>query len=104
MKKYITVIPMQNPDNLKKDVYESDNELLRTDFATCFPVLIPMYNDVQDGETVTLVEVIIDGHDFVGAAAANGAACALVTHEVEADIPLIVVDDTAAALTRLSAS
>lgn len=64
MKKYITVIPMQNPDNLKKDVYESDNELLRTDFATCFPVLIPMYNDVQEGETVTLVEVMIDGHDF----------------------------------------
>ena len=34
MKKYITVIPMQNPDNLKKDVYESDNELLRTNFVT----------------------------------------------------------------------
>ncbi len=64
MKKYITVIPMQNPDNLKKDIYESDNELLRTDFVTCFPVLIPMYNDVQEGETVTLVEVMIDGHDF----------------------------------------
>ena len=64
MKKYITVIPMQNPDNLKKDVYESDNELLRTNFVTCFPVLIPMYNDVQEGETVTLVKVIVDGHDF----------------------------------------
>ena len=59
---------------------------------------------VQTGDMyVALPGERVDGHDFVGAAAANGAACALVTHEVEADIPLIVVDDTAAALTRLSA-
>ena len=59
---------------------------------------------VQAGDMyVALPGERVDGHDFVGAAAANGAACALVTHEVEADIPLIVVDDTAAALTRLSA-
>ena len=59
---------------------------------------------VQAGDMyVALPGERVDGHDFVGAAAANGATCALVTHEVEADIPLIVVDDTAAALTRLSA-
>ena len=45
----------------------------------------------------------VDGHDFIEAAAANGAACALVSRKVESSIPLIVVDDTAAALTRLSA-
>ena len=57
---------------------------------------------VQAGDMyVALPGERVDGHDFVGAAAANGAACALVTHEVEADIPLIIVDDTAAALTRL---
>ena len=59
---------------------------------------------IQAGDMyVALPGERVDGHDFIGAAAANGAACALVTHEVEADIPLIVVDDTAAALTRLSA-
>ncbi|MBO4352481.1 MAG: UDP-N-acetylmuramoyl-tripeptide--D-alanyl-D-alanine ligase, partial [Eggerthellaceae bacterium] len=45
----------------------------------------------------------VDGHDFIEAAAAAGAACALVSREVDASIPVIVVDDTAAALTRLSA-
>ena len=65
MKKYMTVIPMQNPNNLKKAVYDSDNELLHTDLETRFPVLVPMYNDTAAGETVTVVKVIIDGHDFV---------------------------------------
>ena len=45
----------------------------------------------------------VDGHDFIEGAAAKGAVCALVSREVEAAIPLILADDTAAALTRLSA-
>jgi len=46
-----------------------------------------------------------DGHHFVTAAAAAGAAGAVVSREVEglpADFPLIRVDDTQAALTRLA--
>lgn len=46
-----------------------------------------------------------DGHQFVPAAAAAGAAGAVVSREVEglpADFPLIRVDDTQAALTRLA--
>ncbi|MDD6461854.1 MAG: UDP-N-acetylmuramoyl-tripeptide--D-alanyl-D-alanine ligase [Bifidobacteriaceae bacterium] len=40
----------------------------------------------------------VDGHDFVGTAAAAGAVAALVDHEVDADVPQIVVQDTVAAL------
>lgn len=46
-----------------------------------------------------------DGHQFVPAAAATGAAGAVVSREVEglpADFPLIRVDDTQGALTRLA--
>jgi len=39
-----------------------------------------------------------DGHDFVGKAFAQGAAAALVTREVDAPGPLIVVEDTLEAL------
>ena len=45
----------------------------------------------------------VDGHDFVDAAARAGAVCALVSHKVETTIPIILVDDTAQALTRVSA-
>ena len=44
----------------------------------------------------------VDGHDFVGAAEKAGAAAALVTREVEAGIPLVVVDDAAAALVEVA--
>ena len=44
----------------------------------------------------------VDGHDFVESAAKAGAACVLVSREVDCDVPQIVVEDTAAALTVLS--
>lgn len=59
---------------------------------------------IQTGDMyVALPGERVDGHDFIEGAAAKGAVCALVSREVEASIPLILVDDTAAALTRLSA-
>ncbi|MDR7415910.1 MAG: UDP-N-acetylmuramoyl-tripeptide--D-alanyl-D-alanine ligase [Armatimonadota bacterium] len=44
-----------------------------------------------------------DGHDFVQAAAARGAAAALVSRPVEAGIPLVLVPDTIQALLPLAA-
>jgi UDP-N-acetylmuramoyl-tripeptide--D-alanyl-D-alanine ligase len=44
-----------------------------------------------------------DGHDFLGAARAQGAACALVGRPVDADLPQLVVDDPLAALRRVAA-
>jgi UDP-N-acetylmuramoyl-L-alanyl-D-glutamate--2,6-diaminopimelate ligase len=43
-----------------------------------------------------------DGHDFVRAAAAAGAAAAVVEREVDAGIPLLVVDDARAAAAHLA--
>lgn len=39
-----------------------------------------------------------DGHDFVGAAKAEGAAAALVSYVVAVDLPQLIVDDTQVAL------
>lgn len=59
---------------------------------------------IQAGDMyVALPGERVDGHDFIEGAAAKGAVCALVSRELEASIPLVLVDDTAAALTRLSA-
>ena len=44
----------------------------------------------------------VDGHDYLAAAATGGAAAALVDHEVDADLPQIVVPDTVAALALLA--
>ncbi|BAQ31908.1 UDP-N-acetylmuramoylalanyl-D-glutamyl-2,6-diaminopimelate--D-alanyl-D-alanyl ligase [Bifidobacterium scardovii JCM 12489 = DSM 13734] len=44
----------------------------------------------------------VDGHDFLPDVAAQGAACALVDHEVDAPLPQIVVSDTVAALGLLA--
>lgn len=44
----------------------------------------------------------VDGHDYVEAALQKGAAAALVTHQVKAPIPQVQVEDTIAALARLS--
>jgi UDP-N-acetylmuramoyl-tripeptide--D-alanyl-D-alanine ligase len=43
-----------------------------------------------------------DGHEFVAAAAAAGAAAAMVDHPVAVDLPQVVVADTAAALAQLA--
>lgn len=45
-----------------------------------------------------------DGHDFLPAAAAAGAAAALVSRPVEADLPQLQVDDVAAALAAMAAA
>ena len=45
-----------------------------------------------------------DGHDFVDAAFANGAAGALISRDVGAVGPVLHVEDTLAALTRLAAA
>ncbi|MCC5887514.1 MAG: UDP-N-acetylmuramoyl-tripeptide--D-alanyl-D-alanine ligase [Gammaproteobacteria bacterium] len=45
-----------------------------------------------------------DGHDFVAAAGRRGAAAALVSRRVDADIPLLQVPDTFTALWQLAAS
>lgn len=44
-----------------------------------------------------------DGHDFVAAASAGGAAAAMVSRSVDAALPTIEVDDTRLALGRLAA-
>lgn len=43
-----------------------------------------------------------DGHDFVAAAAAAGAAAVMVSHEVETDVPQWVVEDTRRSLVELA--
>lgn len=44
-----------------------------------------------------------DGHDFLGAARSQGAACALVGRAVADDLPQLVVDDPLVALRRVAA-
>lgn len=44
-----------------------------------------------------------DGHKYIGSAAANGAAAALVQHPVASDIPTIVVEDCQKALGAMAA-
>ncbi len=46
----------------------------------------------------------VDGHGFVGAAAAAGAAAALVARPVDHPLPQVVVDDTVGGLQRLAAA
>ncbi len=45
-----------------------------------------------------------DGHDFVGAAMIAGACGGMVDHEVDIELPQVVVDDTERALGRLAAA
>ena len=59
--------------------------------------------EVEPGDLyVALPGERVDGHDFVTAAQAAGAACILASREVSADIPVIYVDDTAKALVDLA--
>ena len=62
---------------------------------------------LQAGDLFVALTDQRDGHDFVGAALARGAAAALVTHrptDVPADAPLLIVPDVLAALTALGAA
>lgn len=62
---------------------------------------------LQPGDLFVALTDQRDGHDFVSAALARGAAAALVTHrpaDVPADAPLLIVPDVLAALTALGAA
>jgi len=52
---------------------------------------------------VAITGTAVDGHDFVPAAAAAGAAAAVVERDVEADIPLLIVEDARAVAAHLAA-
>ena len=45
----------------------------------------------------------VDGHDFLAAAAKNGAAAALVSHPVETELPCLIVEDTLRAYGAIAA-
>ena len=62
---------------------------------------------LQPGDLFVALTDQRDGHDFVAAAFAKGAAAALVTHrpaDVASDSPLLIVPDVLAALTALGAA
>ena len=61
---------------------------------------------VQDGSLfVAYRGVAVDGHDFVPAAVARGAAAVVAEREIEGlDVPLVVVPDGREALAYLSAA
>ncbi|MBV1897425.1 MAG: UDP-N-acetylmuramoyl-tripeptide--D-alanyl-D-alanine ligase [Rhodobacteraceae bacterium] len=59
---------------------------------------------IRAGDLFVALKVARDGHEFVAAALANGAAAAMVTHippGVPADAPLLIVDDVQTALEAL---
>lgn len=59
---------------------------------------------LERGEIFVAIEgPHFDGHDHLAAAAARGAAAALVSREVETPLPCVRVDDTIAALGRFAA-
>ena len=65
MKHFIAVIPMQNPSALKRGVYQSsdtENALITSDLAVSFPILIPMANAAEAGETVRLTTILLPEH------------------------------------------
>jgi UDP-N-acetylmuramoyl-tripeptide--D-alanyl-D-alanine ligase len=60
---------------------------------------------VQPGDLFVAIKgERVDGHDYVAEAAARGAVAALVTRKVEADLPQVLVDDTALALGDLASA
>ncbi len=62
---------------------------------------------LEPGDLFVALKDARDGHDFVAAALARGAAAALVTHRPEGvtqDAPLLIVPDVLAALTALGAA
>lgn len=68
-----------------------------------FGVLRVDSRDVEPGDLFCAIPgTAFDGHDFVGAAAAAGAAAAVVEREVDAGIPLLVVDDARAVAAHLA--
>lgn len=66
MKRFITVIPIQEPEKLKKGIYEpvGDAPLIQKTREVRFPIFIPMENSVTDGERISVIAVMTD-HDRV---------------------------------------
>ena len=61
-KKFITVITLQKPESLKKNIYEAvDNERLKYDAATAFPVIPLIAGYTEKGDDI---EVIALCHDY----------------------------------------
>jgi len=61
-KKFITVITLQKPETLKKNIYEAvDNEKLRYDTATAFPVIPLIAGYAKTGDDI---EVIAICHEY----------------------------------------
>jgi UDP-N-acetylmuramoyl-tripeptide--D-alanyl-D-alanine ligase len=70
------------------------------DVVVTAPAAVDSRQVIPGGLFVAAVGEHVDGHDFVGAALAAGAAGSLVTREVEG--PHVVVDDVVAALGQLA--
>lgn len=60
--------------------------------------------EVEAGALFFALEGQTDGHRFVAAAKAAGAAAAVVTHEVDVQLPVVVVEDTRLALRQIAAA
>lgn len=60
--------------------------------------------EVEAGALFFALEGQTDGHRFVAAAKAAGAAAAVVTHEVDVQLPVVVVNDTRLALRQIAAA
>lgn len=66
MKRYITVIPIQDPVRLAKGIYEpvGDAPLIQKTRAVRFPILIPMENSAVQGDNIHITAILMD-HDRV---------------------------------------
>jgi UDP-N-acetylmuramoyl-tripeptide--D-alanyl-D-alanine ligase len=73
-----------------------------TDASVTGPVTLDSRTVAAGGLFVAVAGERVDGHDFLGAAAAAGAVAAIVTRS-DAALPCVVVDDPVAALGRLAA-
>lgn len=66
MKRYITVIPIQDPVFLTKGIYEpiGDAPLIQKTRKVRFPILIPMENSAVQGDNIHITVILMD-HDRV---------------------------------------
>lgn len=55
---------------------------------------------IQPGECFVALKADRDGHEFVGNAISAGASCLLVDHQIEYEVPQLIVKDTLAALQK----
>lgn len=66
MKRFVTIIPLQNPKNLHDVSYESfgGEKMLTSQLKTRFPILIPIDTLVEKGEEIAVTAICI-GRKFV---------------------------------------